>query len=298
MVKNHYSALPVDVAALSDNFLQIEKEIVDLLHLERIFMPLDLHSFLRNPEEGLMRVLYTRLFDVLQGKMSLDEFEKQAAGELQAGASYLFRLGYEWWTALVLIKLLDPDEAFGVDLNEDNKPVLMEMKEICFGRQAHHPTIRIPEFVIHSRKIDRYVAIKMALAREVDTFVVPFKPPVRPRKKTGDTSFALDSRVMLLFFMQSTETVPVLADIYECTLTRPQWMVEYITGGEFTDANALEEVQRHLDALKPELGTCLVLVNAEDEAGLGDVPESIRPVAAGFDQSKLQAVVEELPRES
>jgi hypothetical protein len=298
VVEDRYSTLPVDVEALCDNFIRIEKEVVELLRLNSISMPTDLSIFLHNPKEGLIRVLYNRLFDVLQGKLSLDDFEEQSASDLKAAAAVLFRLGYEWWASLALIKLLDPDEAFRVDFDDEFKLVLREIREISFGRQAHHPTMRIPEFVIRSRRLGKYVAIKMALAREIETFVVTIKPPVRPRKKTGDTSLALDSRVMLLFFMPSIDKIPVVADIYECTLTSPSWMVEYVTGNELNDAMAMEDVENRLNALKPELGTCLVLIDAEDEAGLAQIQGNICPVAAGFDQAKLQAVVDGLPQEA
>jgi len=298
VVKDYYSTLPAEIGLLRDNFLKIEKEIIERLHLERISMPLDLSSFLHNPQEGLIRTLYNRTFDMLQGKITADAFERQAGDDLQAVAADLYRLGYEWWAALALIKSLDPDEAYQVGFDEDYKLILEAIKEISFGRQAHHPTMRIPEFVIHSRKMDRYVAVKMPLAREVETFVVPFKPPVRPKKKTGDTSLALDSRVMLLSFMESKEKIPIFADIYECTLTSPHWMIEYATERELRDPNAMGEVQHHLESLKPKLGTCLVLIDLENESGLDDMPENIRAVSVGFDQSKLQAVVEELPKDA
>jgi hypothetical protein len=297
MVEDGYSALPPEIGALSENYIQIEKEITTLLGLDRIIMPLDLSIFLHNPKEGLIRLLYNRTFDLLQGKITEDVFARLAESDLQIGARDLFRLGYEWWAGLAFIRLLDPDGAFLVDLDEDYKPVLREMKDISFGRQAHHPTMRIPEFVLHSCKVDKYVAVKMALAREIETFVVPFKPPVRPKKKTGDTSFALDSRVMLLSFMSSTEEIPVYADIYECTLTSPHWMVEFISGNELDDPNALEQVRRHFESLNPKLGTCLILINPEHDAKPDGMPESVRAVAAGFDRSKLQSVIDAVAKE-
>jgi hypothetical protein len=298
VVEDCFSPLPDEIGLLCDNYIRIEKEITALLHLERIIMPLDLSTFLHEPQEGLTRVLYNRMFEFIQGKVTEDAFEKLAESDLRAGAADLFRLGYEWWAGLVFIKLLEPDEALLVDLDDDYKPILKEIRDISFGRQAHHPTMRIPEFVLHSRKFNRYVAVKAALAREIETFVVPFKPPVRPKKKTGDTSLALDSRVLFLSFLPSAREIPVYADIYECTLTSPHWMIEYISGDELNDSTALAQVQRHLEAFKPKFGTCLVLIRPGHEARPEGLPDSIRAVAAGFDQSKLQSVVDALPRET
>jgi hypothetical protein len=227
VVEKHYAALPVDVATLCSNYMRIEKEMVDRLGVERITVPVDLFSFLHNPKYGLMRAIYNRLFDLLQGKTTDEDFGRLAERDLRETAAELYRLGYEMWAALSFLKLLDPDQAFFVDLDPDYKPVLADLREIAFGRQAHHPTIRIPEFVLHSRRVDKYVAVKMAVAREVETFVVPFTPPVRPKKKTGDTSCALDTRVMMLYLRSAAGEIPIVADIYDRTLTRPDLMLEF-----------------------------------------------------------------------
>lgn len=185
VIDDHFSVLPIDVLALSAHYTQIETDVLGLLNLESISMPVDLHTFLHDPKEGLIRVLYNRTFDMMQGKISEENFEKQAMDDLSAATTNLFRLGYERWAALELIKLLAPDQAFFVDLDEDYKPILRELKEISFGRQAHHPTMRIPEFVLHLSKSDQYVAFKMALVREIEEYAVLYKPAVRPKKENG-----------------------------------------------------------------------------------------------------------------
>ena len=297
-VKDHYASMSVDYNSLCENYLEIEKEITELLGLEGIQMPMDLYSFVHAPKEGLIRILYNRTFDLLQGKMEMEAFEEQAVHDLRSMAAELYRLGYEQWAALVVLKLLDPDEAYFVDLDEDYKPFLTELKSISFGRQAHHPTMRIPEFVLHSRKLNRYVAVKMLLTGEIETYAARFKPAVRPKKKTGDTSFALDSRVMFLSFMASSQDIPVIADIYDLKLTSPDWMMEFISAGELEDPGALERVKMHLESMKPQLGSCLVLVDPDRELAPEEIPERVRTVAAGFDRAKLRAVIDALPREA
>ena len=293
-VEEHYSSLPADVESLSRHYVAGEKEITERLGLDRIEMPMDLYSLVHQPKEGMMRVLYNRTFDLVQGKTTVDAFEAQAAGDLNAMAGELFRLGYEHWAALTLIKLLEPDEAYRVDLDEDYKPCLGELKSIAFGRQAHHPTIRIPEFVLHSRRLSRYVAVKMVLANEIESLVPQYRPPVRPKKKTGDTSLALDSRVMLLSFMESAKDIPVIAEIYDLKLTNPDWMMECISGRELRQPGAIDPVMRHLEALRPKRGTCLVLADGETDSLPAGIPENLRPVSAGFDEARLRAVVDSL----
>jgi hypothetical protein len=290
-VEDHLDMLPVNARVLSDQYIQVEQEVLTLLGVEKIGMPVDLYVFLHNPEEGLIRALYNRLFDLLQKKISEDEFEKLSVADLDAAAGDLYRLGYERWAGLVMIKLLEPDQSFFVDLDEDFKPFLSELTEISFGRQAHHPTKRIPEFVVHSRKFNAPVAVKMALIQEIDGYAVAFKPPVRPKKKTGDTSFALDSRVMLLTLMKDLKDIPVYADIYECTRTSPDWVIEFIGGHELQDPNALLQVQRHDKILNPKCGTSLMVVGESTEPAPNSIAENIKTVSAGFDQAVFEAMM-------
>jgi hypothetical protein len=291
VVEAHYDRLPVDLDALSRQYLQIEKEVMALLSLESITMPTDLHSLLHAPREGLTRAIYNRVFDLLQGKTTVSAFENQCAMDLKTSSAELFRLGYEWWAGLTVIKLLEPDQAFGVDLDEEYKPFLTDLKGISFGRQAHHPTIRIPEFVLHSRKLNKFVALKMAIAREVETYGGGLKPPVRPKKRTGDTSFVLDSRVMLLSLMRTPESIPVIADIYERTLTSPDWMVECITGDDLNNPDALEAVRLRTASMSPALGTCLIVMDPSAPTPSEVIAENIHPVSVGFDAFKLQPAI-------
>ncbi len=294
VVEAHYSDLPVDVDTLCCKFIEIEKEIIGILGIENISMPIDLFSFLHTPKEGLTRIIYTRVFDLLQGKTSSDVFEQQCLEDLRTSSSELYKLGYEWWAGLVLIKLLDPDQAFAVDFDPDYKPFLTELKEISFGRQAHHPTLRIPEFVLHSRKLDRFVAVKMAIAKEIETYDEPYKPPVRPKKRTGDTSFALESRVMFLSFMSGPDEIPIIADTYDRILNSPDLMVACIMAEDLQDPQAVEQVRMRAEAMNPRLGLSLLVVDPEGEVPPESVSEGIRLTAAGFDSAKLEAVISSL----
>jgi hypothetical protein len=291
VVDGHLDMLPVNARVLSEQYIQAEKEAMNLLDVEKIGMPVDLYAFLMNPEEGLIRVLYNRLFDLLQGKIAEDEFDRMAVIDLSSAVTDLFRLGYERWASLIMIKLLEPDQAFFVDLDEDFKPYLRELTELSFGRQAHHPTMRIPEFVVHSRKFDCFIAVKMALVPEIEGYVVAFKPAVRPKKKTGDTSFALDSRVMLLTFMKDAKDIPIYADIYECTRTNPDFMVEFINGQDLQDANALLQVQRHYEALNPKYGASLIVVGDLNASAPDSIPKNMHTIHAGFDQTVLETMM-------
>ena len=282
-------AMPVSARTLSERYLRIEKEASGLLGVEKIDMPVDLQVFLRDPEEGLIRAVYNCLFSLLQGKIGEEEFESLAGESIAAYVSELFRFGYERWVGLELIKLLEPEEAFFVDLDEEYKPFLRELETVSFGRQSHHPTMRIPEFVVRSRRFNSLVAVKMALAMEIDEYYVPVRPAVRPRKRSGDTSFTLDSRVALLSLLESENKIPVYADIYEGKRTPPDLLIEFVNmnapGGR---EEVFERVRRHVEILNPKFGCTLIAPVDDFQAEVEMIPENVRLVSLGFDTAKLE----------
>jgi len=293
VVAGHLDSLPARVRTLRERYVRVEKEAIDLLGVEEIGMPVDLHVFLNNPEEGLIRAVYNCTFGFIQGKITDEaEFERLAGESIALAAAELFRLGYERWVGLELIKLLDPVEAFFVDLDEAEKPCLRKLETVAFGKQSHHPTMRIPEFVVRSRRFNSLVAVKMALSREIDEYYVEIKPRAKPKRRTGDTSFTMDSRAALLSFIEDENKIPVYADIFECTRTPADWLVEFINtdwpdGGE----EAFWRVQRHMEILDPKFGCTLIA--SSDDLQIDDemIPENVRLVPLGFDTAKLDAAM-------
>jgi hypothetical protein len=294
VIDARYDSLPIEVDTLRRNYIQSEKELTELLGLERIDLPVDLSSFLHNPKEGMMRWIYNRLFEMIQGKIPEDDFERMAYSDLTATAWEMFRLGYESWAALALILLLEPDGAFGIELNEDYEPFVVELKEIAFGRQFRHPAMRIPEFILHSKKLDTHIAVKMPLAREVDTYYIPYETPVKLKKHTGDTSYALDSRVMFLSIVPDLKKIPVFADIQARTIKSPDLTVEFLTEQDLTNPDEIVQVQKRVEIMKPRLGGSIVVMNPEPESDIVKPMGNIDTFVVGLNPLKLQPVIDKL----
>ncbi len=290
VVEELYSTLPVDVEMLSAQYMNVEKEILDLLQLDSITMPVDLFSFLHNPREGMVRVLYARLFDLLQNKTTLDVFEQNVRNDFQSVSVDLYRLGYEYWAALSLIKLFEPEKAFKVELSFDNQPFLTELKSISFGGQAHHPTIRLPEFVIYSRKLEKYLAVKMALAREIENYKVSYKPPARPKRPTGDTSMSMDSRSMIISFLSDPKEIPIIAEVYDSKITSPDIVLEFVTSSALDDSVIMDSIHGRLEILRPKMGICLLVMDVDRENDRKILTDGIYAYEVGFNQSNLNAV--------
>ena len=285
----HLAVMSVNVRTLSERYTRIEKEAAKLLGVGKIGMPIDLDVFLHNPEEGLIRAVYNCLFGLIQGKIDEAEFESLAEESIAIYVAEFFRLGYERWAGLELVKLLEPEEAFFVGLDDDFKPYLCELETVSFGGQWHHPTLRIPEFVVRSRRFNSLVAVKMALAREIDEYLVQVKPLRPPKKRTGDTSFALDTRVALLSLLENEKKIPVYADIFEGTRTPPDWLVEFVNMDAPGDEDEVfERVRRHMEILNPKFGCTLITPSDDFQLAGEKIPENVRLIALGFDTAKLE----------
>lgn len=295
VVESWNPSLHSEIRALSRSFLTTERRLSERLGLE-VRLAQDLSSFLRRPGEGLMRLIHGRLFELVQGNISGEGFARLAAGDLDAGAAGMFLIGYETWAALAMIHLLEPDGIWGVALDGDHRPVMTEIREIAFGRQFHHPARRLPEFVFHSRKLDRHVAFKMPLAVEVNAYRVPVEMPTQRllRNRNGDSSPVLGHRMIFLSVVRDLKNVPVFADLHQRTVHGPDLSIECVTDRDLVDPEVLGQIQNRLDILRPRLEGTLALVDAEPKPEAPANAGKMRVVSAGLEASGFQRIIDEL----
>lgn len=294
-VDDVFSTLPFEVDTLRKNFIKSEKELTEFLGLDHIVIPVDLSSFLHNPKDGMVRWLYNRLFEMIQDKITVDDFEEMAGNDFASSAGEMFRLGYESWAFLAIILLLEPDEAFAVTLNDNNEPVTAELSEIAFGRQSHHPTKRIPEFIVHSKKLDKYIAFKMPLSREADGYYIPFEIPEKMmRNNTGDTSYVLGSRILFLSVLEDLNKIPIFVDMKTRAIKSPDLIIEFLTEHDLLDSDTISQVQNRIQIMKPKLGSSIVVMNPKQELEDNKPEVGIDTFNAGLDPLKFQPVIDKL----
>ena len=284
-----------DACSLAKNYTVSEKKLSETLNLS-IELPQDQFSFLHDPEEGMMRLIYNRLFELVQGKMSEDDFGHMAESDLVVNATEMFQLGYEAWVALTLILLLDPDEIFGVILNEKSEPRVTGIDAIAFGRQFHHPANRIPEFILHSRKLDRYVAFKMPLAREVASYVLPAELPTQRllRNRNGDSSAAIGHRMIFLSVVPNLEKPPVFANLHQRSIHGPDVTIECADEQDLLDTVFIGQAQNRVGIMKPRMGGIMVLMNPVSKSEPFSMEGNIDAFPVGLDRSRLQPVVNKM----
>ena len=295
IVESWSSSFTFDVYALSKNYIESENKLSKTLNCN-IQLPLDLSSFLHNPKEGMMRLIYNRLFELVQGKIPEDDFEWIVEGDLAADATAMFRIGCEAWVALALIILLEPDELLGIALDGDNRPLITEMREIAFGRQFHHPAKRIPEFILHSKKLNSHIAFKMPLASEVNSYDIPIEIPTQRllRNRNGDTSSVLDHRMIFLSVVPDLKKTPIYADIHKRTINGPDLTIEFLMEQDLSDSEIIGQVQNRVEIMKPRFGGNIVLMDPKSKSGSFKIMENIDAFSTGLEQSRLEPIIDKL----
>jgi hypothetical protein len=288
-VEERYSPLPVEAEALSTAYNKLAKEMIELLCLDGISMPTSLDSFLHSPTDGLMRTLFDSLFDLLQGKVDFETFERVALKKLDASVIDLSRWGYEIWVALSLVRLLEPDQAFQIVLDSEERTVLKELESISIGHQFPHPTLRLPEFVVHSHRNGKYVSVKFELATEMSTYTTASKPERKQAmQNAGDTSNALGHRILVMSTAERPEDSAILADLKARRIFPPDVVVEC----QEQDGATLDGMKRYHDILQPRRGTYVVFRETVPEMSLQPPNENIHPLTGGFDRFRLQPIIE------
>jgi hypothetical protein len=117
-LKEKFQTLLDEAVPLSKNYTEVGQEVTKSLGLADIKVSASLNWFLNDPVNGLIRLLFDPLFDLLKGKIDADTFEHVASINIENSFSKLFRSGYEKWVVLSLANLLAPDKAHAVPVKD------------------------------------------------------------------------------------------------------------------------------------------------------------------------------------
>ena len=110
-IKERFTAELNKACEMSAAYGAASKAVKEEMRLEDIEIHADLNWFLLDPTNGLMRVLFDPLFDLLKGKTDMAGFTQVADAAVAGSFKALFREGYERWGELALLRLLIPGQA-------------------------------------------------------------------------------------------------------------------------------------------------------------------------------------------
>jgi len=199
------------------------------------------------------------------------------------------------WVVLSLVKLLEPEKVYRLIFDTQVKNHLEEIKNISIGRQQVYPISGLPDFVVYSNKVGKYVALKSELRKNIYKYYGTALNP-RELKDPTDSPTSFGSRVLIIHFIEKPENI-LLADSDTGKVTNPEVAIECLEQNELHDVKSIDEVKHLSELVKPRLGTYLVFREPVSKLKLDETSDNIYFLEVGFDQSKLQSIISLLTSE-
>jgi len=309
---------------LSEEYIKVEGEVIKLLELEEISSAIRLHRFLHDTTDALARVLYDPLFDLLKGKIDIDTFEEVSLKEPRDSFGYFYQSGYVRWVALSLVKLLEADKSFQIGTPafdrekvigeavsfEKSALVPEESKRLIFKHEPSSVTFIVPDFIIHSVRVNQFFAIRQEIGKAV---AVASNPSAKREWYSLDSIAALYPDQTLIYMDDNPEEISLVADRER--ICRPDLVIECKGEKGWYGEETLERIKLQHNTLKPIMGTYVVSRDTVPEQAYKnlmteesaeqtleqekleqvDVRQAdIHILEVGFDQSNLEPIVNAL----
>ena len=289
-VKERFAAELDKAYALSAAYSEASKAVKEEMRLEDIEINAGLNWFLLDPINGLMRMLFDPLFDLLKGKMDLAGFIEVADTSVASSFKLLFREGYERWGALALLRLLTPgrlwlgkthdfytDASMEGDIIEGNRddyvPDPVESKKLVFDNLVRASFV-VPGALFHSGRLDAYVSLRprwylprwkaRMLSERLEWMELK-----KIYKEFGTGHLWPD--MMIHVTDERPEDLKLIADFYR--IARPDVIVEFMEEDDWFDARRVEDIMRHNIVLNPRMGSYVV-------SRVEVPPEAFKPLEA------------------
>jgi hypothetical protein len=291
-------------ATLVDNYAKIEAEVIKVLKLKVVSLPSQLTKFMQNPADELIRESFHTLFDLLQGKTDPQRFTAVSMREIQSSFNQLYQSGYEKWITLSFLILLNADILFQVDLShfpktkpwkkgnklQDDVPAPEVSNCILFNSYGNDNMFIIPDVIFHSASLNGYVAIRSEIGRSLITA----KNASKKREwYPFDQDLAPETGLTLAYLADSPEEISLVADARK--ICRPDLII--VQCGWQKDwywKEGMEAVKSYHFKFKPKLGTYAVFKKPMPAYPQMENLDGIHNLTIGFDQSKLQIIIDVL----
>jgi hypothetical protein len=301
---------------LQENYAEAEGQVAGLIEWEDTPEASHAQRFLRNVMETMARELFDPLFDLLKGRESIGSFGEKSAQKISEHWPALFRAGYEKWTVLSLIKMLEPDRALRVDVRSlrhgeraksadqapwDDAPVPEESNRYFFA-QPRNAILTVPDLIVRSARLNRFVGIRSEFR---EGLYKALNPSQEREWLPLDTNllFLLESGLTLVYLAEEAQQIALIADANR--LCRPDLVVWCVDSLNLAQSDAREKANAIEQHLNPRMGTFVVGTDAwlesvepdknEEAQSIGNgINARVRFLTAGFEASRLLPIVDAL----
>ncbi len=313
-VEQELPDLVAEAKLLSDNYLKIEKEVLESLGLEKISMPVGLGRFLHYPLGELMRDGFDPLFDLLKGLIDYQAFEQKVIQSVRTSYARLFASGYEKWVALSLVRLLGADSLFQypveelslADWHREKEIVNVEVrgskKSNCLLFNDNQPqSIIAPDFAVHSTPLDKFIAFRSELGNALATATnaSPKREWISIDSIPGWMDLDL-ANLTLIYVDNDPENINLAID--KRRICRPDLILECRSQDGWYNAEEAGRIKLHDSIFKPRLGSYVIsretvsqdVMELKQNRGPEDRGKDPGIISAGYDCSKLKPVADSL----
>ncbi|MGM0602040.1 MAG: hypothetical protein ACQESS_01865 [Bacillota bacterium] len=163
---------------LSREYRQLENKIMKKLSLKDITMSNNVERFLHNPLNELRRELFDLLIDLLIKNISREEFIKVGRNKIEASLKSTYKIAYTKYSILKLIDELKAEDIYYIPMSipsstelikhpiglKESVPPPQKADKISF-EVPRKTTILIPDFIIYSAEIKKYIAFRTELGK-------------------------------------------------------------------------------------------------------------------------------------
>jgi hypothetical protein len=263
---------------LSRSYLDAAASVIGSSEISDIKLNAGVSRFLQNPIEGLNRFLYDPLFDLLKGKIDIEDFEQIAFEKVESSIGELLRLGFEHWVMVSLVDLLQPvqimtvpaygaledctmdgggEPAPGVIQEEVPKP---EPAHILSLARTSDPAFLLPDVIARSQKTGGYVSMLRALfAPERAAKNVSLSREWITYRQVGVHSRVdhdADWPDMVLYTDDKPEELVLVVDFSR--FCRPDMIIECMELDGWYQPDEIERIKRNQAFFRPRLGTFII----------------------------------------
>lgn len=275
---------------LSSAFKDVSASIKGKLNLESVELSAGVNWFLLNPLDGLVRLLFDPLFDLLKDKYDKDAFETSSRELVADTFKRYFHEGYQRWGTLALMQAASPDSIWNVPVNDyiqdpstaggdlapgdhvEDVPPPVEMTKLTFTQNLFCSFLA-PKAIIHSRKINAYMGLR------TDFYETRWTASTRSDKRNWlDLKEIYNEHGLsklwpdLAIYLDENEplNLSLVADYYK--VAQPDAVIEFLDETDWQQTGKLEQIKRHNRILQPALGSFIICREAPPESVINDIP--------------------------
>jgi hypothetical protein len=291
---------------LSRAYPEVQQDVKQLLALDNIVLPEAVERFIRDPLDGLARVLWSHLFKLLKGKINPTTFKAEGARVTKEAYDFCYYKSYESWLELSLLKLFesrklqrvpvpaasasfDHAQSEAIHLKLSNVYAPIESRELSFTRSQPHTSFTVPDFIIYSEKLGKYVSARAEPheARWIATDASENRDWLPILNEHTKAIFA--PGYILLFTANVAEDIALVNDVNK--ICRPDLIIEFRARKSLYEEEELRDIKLRHDYLKPVRGTCILTGELVPPLAPGGQTD-IHILEVGFNQSKLKSIVD------